>query len=617
MSLQVWLPLNGDLKNWGLSGLAFSNLSSSNTTVNNSGKIGKCFNNNLSSAGGLLSNTTIELGQTQSMFCWFKFTSLVSTASLGGGLVSQHRYSANTGMGITIKYVSSTTGYLSINTGTGSSRTYNTYCGTTLLQANTWYHGGYTFNNGVVKIYVNGVCEYTGNIGTMSVPADYITIFCWSMSGSSGNSVHGSYKLNGYLNDVRIYDHCLSPKEVEEIAKGLVLHYKLDNNGMGGENLLTNSTGFSGAANWTGLVTVGDENGHPYLIAKRTNTTSTSRTSCYHNPAITSYVSSWQPGDKFTLSGYYKVPSSETQQTGGNMFIRWIRSDGSYGDTGFTSSTTVTDTWIRFAYTYSVPSNYAGGEVNFYLSAFAAQKVATVYWKDVKLEKGSIATDWSPAKADANYPAGYNTIVFDSSGYSNNGTISGTLTAAADTPRYDVATQFPNGTDNIQSNFSLAMPTFSCSFWFKPKSTDGGYCIIASNKSNASPYWWIAANCESSKFWFYNGYYCSTGGTLTNDTWYHGCFVFNNKVGKWYINGVEQTLNKNTLSSGSATGNITNLSVGNSYTGSSWNTKDYGQIVDFRLYATALTAAQVAELYNTSMSIDSNGNVYARELSEL
>jgi hypothetical protein len=30
------------------------------------------------------------------------------------------------------------------------------------------------------------------------------------------------------MNDFRIYDHALSTKEVEEIAKGLVLHYKLD-----------------------------------------------------------------------------------------------------------------------------------------------------------------------------------------------------------------------------------------------------------------------------------------------------------------------------------------------------------------------------------------------------
>ena len=46
------------------------------------------------------------------------------------------------------------------------------------------------------------------------------------MSTAAGTA-SGTY-LNGFLNDVRIYDHCLSDKEVEEISKGLVLHYKLD-----------------------------------------------------------------------------------------------------------------------------------------------------------------------------------------------------------------------------------------------------------------------------------------------------------------------------------------------------------------------------------------------------
>jgi hypothetical protein len=41
MSLQVWLPLNGDLHNQGLNqDLTISN---HNATINNNGKIGKCY----------------------------------------------------------------------------------------------------------------------------------------------------------------------------------------------------------------------------------------------------------------------------------------------------------------------------------------------------------------------------------------------------------------------------------------------------------------------------------------------------------------------------------------------------------------------------------------------
>ena len=250
MSLLVWLPLTEDLRNNGISDTVFSNINTSNTTINASGKLGKCYNNNSHTGGGLISNKTVNLGQKQSMFCWFKFTDLEAASSLGGGLVSQHRYGSNAGMGITIKYVSSTTGYLSVNTGTGSGRTYNTYTGTTLLQANTWYHGGYTYNGTTLKIYLNGVCEKTQAISGMYVPADYLTVFCWSLTGSSGANAHADYKFNGSINDARIYNHCLSELEIKRLSQGLIAHYPL-NDIYCSKNLIINGFGEFGQENWS------------------------------------------------------------------------------------------------------------------------------------------------------------------------------------------------------------------------------------------------------------------------------------------------------------------------------------------------------------------------------
>ena len=227
MALQVWLPLNGDLHNQGLSNLKFS-IANSATSINDAGKIGKCYYNNSNSEGGIVSDTKINLGNYVSMFCWVKMANFYSGSSLTG-ILGQHRYPANEGLGITMNYVSSTTGYLSINTGNGSGRTYNTYCGSTLLNAGIWYHVGFTYNNGAITFYVNGKVDGTATYANKNIE-DYIQLFCWSFNESSvTNVLHGNYKLNGYLNDVRIYDHALSPKEVHEIAKGLILHYKLDN----------------------------------------------------------------------------------------------------------------------------------------------------------------------------------------------------------------------------------------------------------------------------------------------------------------------------------------------------------------------------------------------------
>ena len=246
MSLVIWLPFDSSINNQGTSGLIFSDLSGS--TISNAGKVTTCCYGNTSySSGGFVSTSTITLGQNQSICAWVKFTSLTSDSSLGGSIAGQHRYLSNVGMGMTIKYVSSTTGYLSVNTGNGSSRTYNTYCGSTLLQANTWYHLCYTYDGSTIRLYVNGNLDGSHAYTGMSTPEDYFMVGCWSFSDTSGNSVYTGYKLYGYINDLRAYNHTLSTKEIKELARGLILHYTFNTDD------LTDSSGLK--HNGSGTVT--------------------------------------------------------------------------------------------------------------------------------------------------------------------------------------------------------------------------------------------------------------------------------------------------------------------------------------------------------------------------
>ena len=226
MSLIHWWPLNGDTKDYGLDPVNMEIISPSTVTTT-SGKIGKCYYNNSNSSGGIISTSTVHIGTVQSMFCWMKFVSLEEWSGLGGAMVGTHRYPTNTGMGITIKYLSSTTGRISVNTGTGSSRTFNTYYGNTTLNADTWYHVGFTYDGSTIRLYVNGALDGSASYSGMSVPDDYIFIGAWSLSGGSGNrALYTDYKLNGYINDVRVYNHALSTKDVKDLSKGLVLYYK-------------------------------------------------------------------------------------------------------------------------------------------------------------------------------------------------------------------------------------------------------------------------------------------------------------------------------------------------------------------------------------------------------
>ena len=233
MSLVAWWPLNGDLQDKvGGNDLVATNTSVN--TLNNNGKIGKTYQSTSNSAGSMVSKNSFLLPSTQSMFCWIYMTSVYSEASLNA-ICGQHRYQKNSGMGITVKYNNSSSGYLSVNTGNGSSRTYNTYCGSTLLSTNTWYHVGFTYDGSTIRLYVNGVLDGTHSYSGQKLYSEPFGAYMWSFNSATvgDRTPYGGYCPQGRINDIRVYDHVLSAKEIKELSKALVVHYTFDSSSIG------------------------------------------------------------------------------------------------------------------------------------------------------------------------------------------------------------------------------------------------------------------------------------------------------------------------------------------------------------------------------------------------
>jgi hypothetical protein len=72
-----------------------------------------------------------------------------------------------------------------------------------------------------VQIYVDGDLKATrtGVLSTFNLTTPYYL---------GRDSRTGATAFQGKLNDFRIYDHALSTKEIKEISRGLILHYKLN-----------------------------------------------------------------------------------------------------------------------------------------------------------------------------------------------------------------------------------------------------------------------------------------------------------------------------------------------------------------------------------------------------
>lgn len=569
MSLQVWLPLNGDLKNQGLSNITVTN---SGATVNNNGKIGKCYYFGGQNQITFPSQSWMSMKPANhfSVFCWVKGTTTGWLFAEGGWELVLRPTFAKIGLSRNSQYPAQ----------------YN-YS----FDTNTWYHLGFTWSGstGKLKLYLNGKL-----VASSDVPS------------SANFDINNSFKMchtgGVYLNDFRIYNHALSVKEVKEIAKGLILHYPL-NKPM--PNLLSKYVTPGGQAN-PGTTSAG---GRTTYLGDYSIQFSAENADTYFRLFLTKQLIQ---NNKYTFSCYVSGLKEGTYYN----FPFFAQGNTGMGVIHLDHNGLNTVTFIMNSSAQNAVTDPEGKTVYIMFMDDAGRSIASgqqpFQITQMKLEEGDKVTGFIPNEYDSLYAAaGYASgTVYDCSGYQNNGTEVGTITGSSDTPRYRSSEYF-DGIDSaiqIPYNATVFQTNFTINLWFKK--TELGSKDYETLLGGPSGFEMDTRNGNSTTLSLYmTG---TRGGNAFSSfsfgEWYMVTMVNDGTNELYYINGeLKKTIEKKSMPIG-------NYFIGAWRTSSEQNFKGY--ISDFRIYCTALSADDIKALYNDAGYVDKNGNFHAYELVE-
>lgn len=658
MSLQVWLPLTGDLRQQGLSNDIQFEINSG-ATISNNGKIGQCYNfDGVDDWIQAIHDKTMWSGKSITMMCWFK-----SDQSATGGTIVD--IAADLCLGYTYSNSGIQFRFWRCYPTTSGTRTGHGFATTIFYNADQWHHAAAVFDGGVTKIYVDGALS-----GTWDYSDRYSN---WEpLLGSSYNRISvgksaGDHSwIGGFVNDVRIYDHALTENEIKEISRGLVLHYSLNDRYIEPTvNMIT-----SLRAGGRTVVVDGDkiqntgENVDTYfylmnpgLVAGETYTIS------YYCQGLSESDPSWQFGvgaqsaTHANHCGYIPIKNGWNELTfvcpeGLNGNTQLILDD--YSATWRTTVVTFSNfqlehndhktatqplnTWYGAELTANTMINSSGAissTSNWYttdliqitpgksytltgLSQGGSGTYVALYNKSKTLSRVLLITanqDVTITASSSEYffrtsirNIAYeltttakllyaDEVIHDIGGFKNNGVITNSLTMSNDTVRYKVAAYF-NGSSYITADY-LPAETKTISLWVKIDTMPSTNSVLfADNKDDVA---------SGLALGFFQGTYFITGtvsanyavlnGTINIGEWNHICVVktgTNNR--NVYVNN---TLLSN-VGSNSWSHNSSKLWIGGrSYSSGAYFT---GLMSDFRVYTTALSANDIKELYEMGVS---------------
>lgn len=607
MSLQVWLPLNGSLNNHGVANATPTNYGA---TVNTIGKIGQCYQFNGSSHyidsgyGNGVNNKELSITM------WVK-----PLATLNDKIV----FGCNNGTEQRL-YIGIKNNTYNLAFGASSwGRTSNAP-----VVTNQWDFLAIVINNYKATLYCNGVEVESSTQPNFNFPSNFYV-----------GGRPGGYFANVLVNDFRIYDHCLSQKEMKEISKGLCLHYTLNNNGGGGDNILLGTN--QGISNWSWGMQAGDVTRTEVIMdgvkcCKFTRGSTAQSGWSYLFYSALNY-SAYKPSTVYTIS-MDVYPSVDTSFSFNN-FMQGDATAGMLTNVKTLQGSVKANQWNKLIFQGTTLETLpASSSQGVYFTVANKNTGISYIFRNIKVEEGPTATQWIPNKADTLYSqAGFgDKIEYDTSGYRNNGTIVGTIPCTSDTPRYSASMTFDGNCANyIKStsplNFLTKTLTVSC--WIYQTATTG----MSNGTAHASPF--IVSNGRDYEHYGFGlrsssgtptfiigggttGNITVSSGVNTMNGWHMVTGTWDGATAKIYIDGVLKASKACTGVDYTHAGGA--FVVGKMSYGHTSTTTYFpfpGKISDVRVYATALSDADVLELYNAPAAIDNMGNAFAMQLVEV
>lgn len=587
--LCLWLPFtDGMIKNQGLINDEF--ITSIDPTFSNDGKLGKCLEQGQFDMSATMTSKILN-NQALTICFWIYINA--EEGSKGGTIFGNTNSNVefNNRKFSIFQYPTCNDLHLSwMNDAAKAFMMTPIYKG--VLPSYQWTHVTVTYHNPTMTVYINGIKKYTYSSVSNSSSFEYQTRVVWQ----------NAYRK---LNDFRIYNECLSPRQVKEISKGLVCHYPMGNvdGKIGGRNLLVKTN--QGKTKWANAHADGsyscesvDWNG--INAVKMSCATPTTSWKMFIFNGLLENFDKLEPSAIYTLS--YDVI--------GNIKVSFSNlwdSDATHSIVASAQGTVIKKTY-GFHYIVNITLKDAlnkSKQLVYFRNDLKAGE--SVIIANLKFEKGNKATAYTPCPMDD--AAMYDNVIYDTSGYGNNGDVTDSTcpTWSNDTPRYKGSYVF-NGNNQylkFQNPITSSSTDFTISCWVKFDDTTGNstICTMRTAVGNGIALFKIGNKIRFDD----NAQFTFSDYTISANAWTHIVVTRSSSYKNLYINGVlKQTIN--TVGDMKLISNVGTIGA-SSQSGDGISNYLNGQLSDFRIYSTALSDSDILDLYQSSASVDNNGNL--------